>query len=152
LSGFLCPDCGNERTFLAAHCPHCRSDANPIEGPELVVFNLENGAPTVEEAIRTVDHVIDRALACGVRGLVVVHGYGASGRGGAIRHAFRDGLERNFWAHKLADQATGESLRQGGEDYARITARRPWLKKGLRRDMLGNPGITVLVLQKAAGA
>ena len=149
---FLCPDCGNERSFLEPRCPHCGSDADAIEGPEVVTFNLELGAPTVEEAIRTLDHVIDRALACGVRGLIVVHGYGASGRGGAIRHAFRDGLERNFWAHKLADHATGESLRQGGEDYARLTARRPWLRQALRRDLFGNPGITVLVLQKPAGA
>jgi hypothetical protein len=147
-ASFTCPHCGNARPWLPELCPHCGSDEPPRDGPEYVVCNLEAGAPLVEEALRTVDRVLDRAAACGIRGLVLIHGHGSSGTGGAIRRAFRDGLERNFWAHKLAAHCIGESLRPGLPEYQAIVDRRPVLKQALRREMLGNPGITVVVLKK----
>jgi len=145
---FTCPDCGNARPFLPEACPYCGSNEPPTEGPEYVVFNLETGAPTVEEALRTMDTIVDRAIACGVRGLIVIHGYGSGGRGGAIRNAFREDLERNFWAHKVADSIPGEDLRQGAASYTNLVDRRPALRQALRREMLGNAGITVLLLKK----
>ena len=145
---FTCPHCGNTRPWLPDLCAHCGSDEPPIDGPEYVVYNLEAGAPLVDEALRTVDHVVDRAMACGIRGLILIHGHGSSGKGGAIRRAFREGLEGNFWAHKVVGHVTGEELRPGAEAYTRLVERRPALRAVLRRDMMGNPGLTVLLLAK----
>jgi hypothetical protein len=149
VENFTCPECGNARSFLAEHCPYCGTAAAPVDGPEYVVFNLESGGPTVEEALRTVDRVLERAFESGVRGLIVIHGHGSSGAGGAIRRAFREGLESNFWAHQVAEHVAGESLRHGTPEYSRLVERRPALRQALRREMPGNPGITVLLLAKS---
>ena len=53
------------------------------------VFNVEMDLPTVEEARRMVAEEIRRAKREGVRVLKVIHGYGSSGKGGALCVALR---------------------------------------------------------------
>jgi hypothetical protein len=112
--------------------------------------NLEAGLPSVEEALGTFRETLRRAAEAGLQGLVVVHGYGASGSGGKIRRALREGLEQNAWADRIADAIAGEDLKPGGEAYQALIARRPKLKSVLRRNMLGNSGITVVLLSRQA--
>jgi hypothetical protein len=56
-------------------------------------FNVEAGLPTLEEARRRVIEEIKRAKREGAKVLKVIHGYGSSGRGGALcvglRKSFR---------------------------------------------------------------
>ncbi len=56
-------------------------------------FNVEAGMPTVDEARRLIIAEIKRAKSDGVRVLKVIHGYGSSGKGGALcvglRKSFR---------------------------------------------------------------
>lgn len=47
-------------------------------------FNVEAGMPTLDEARRLVAAEIQRARREGVRVLKVIHGYGSSGKGGAL--------------------------------------------------------------------
>ena len=47
-------------------------------------FNVEAGLPTLDEARRLVIDEIRRAKREGARALKVIHGYGSSGKGGAL--------------------------------------------------------------------
>ncbi len=70
------------------------------------VFNVEAGLPTLEEARRLVATEIRQAKRTGWRVLKVIHGYGSSGRGGALcvglRKSFglrkKEGVIRDFVA------------------------------------------------------
>ena len=47
-------------------------------------YNVEAGLPTLDEARRLVIEEIKRAKREGVKVLKVIHGYGSSGKGGAL--------------------------------------------------------------------
>ena len=69
-------------------------------------FNVEAGLPTLDEARRLVIEEIKLAKRAGARVLKVIHGYGSSGKGGALcvglRKSFRlrkkEGVIRDFIA------------------------------------------------------
>ena len=69
-------------------------------------FNVEAGLPTLDEARRMVAEQIRRAKREGTRVLKVIHGYGSSGKGGALciglRKSFglrkKEGVIRDFIA------------------------------------------------------
>jgi len=69
-------------------------------------FNVESGLPTLDEARRLVIGEIKRAKGAGARVLKVIHGYGSSGKGGALcvglRKSFRlrkkEGVVKDFIA------------------------------------------------------
>jgi len=70
----------------------------------LRVFNVEAGLPTVDEARRLVIGELKRARRERIKALKVIHGYGSSGRGGALcvglRKSFRlrkkEGVIKDF--------------------------------------------------------
>ena len=51
--------------------------------------NLEQGMPTVEEALQRMRLELSTSKSLGYRIVRLIHGYGSSGRGGAIRDAVR---------------------------------------------------------------
>ena len=59
-------------------------------------FNVESGLPTLEEARRLVIEEIKQAKRAGARVLKVIHGYGSSGKGGALCF----GLRKSFRLRK----------------------------------------------------
>jgi hypothetical protein len=59
-------------------------------------FNVEAGLPTLAEARRLVIEEIKRAKREGIRVLKVIHGYGSSGKGGALCV----GLHKSFGLRK----------------------------------------------------
>jgi hypothetical protein len=69
-------------------------------------FNVEAGLPTLDEARRLVIEEIKRTKRDGTRVLKVIHGYGSSGKGGALciglRKSFglrkKEGVIRDFTA------------------------------------------------------
>jgi hypothetical protein len=73
-------------------------------------FNVEAGLPTLDEARRLVIEEIKRAKREGVKVLKVIHGYGSSGKGGALCI----GLRRSFGLRKkegvMKDFVTGEDF------------------------------------------
>ncbi|MCL2579205.1 MAG: Smr/MutS family protein [Oscillospiraceae bacterium] len=60
--------------------------------------NLEQGMPTVEQAIIRMDQAIRSAKSKRGKVLKLIHGYGSSGKGGAIR----DGVQSALAAHQRA--------------------------------------------------
>ncbi len=72
--------------------------------PMLRSYNVEAGFPTVDEARRLVIAEIRKAKREGLRALKIIHGYGSSGKGGAIcvglRKSFRlrkkEGVIKDF--------------------------------------------------------
>ena len=48
------------------------------------IYNVEAGMPTLDDARRLVIGEIKRAKRDGVKVLKVIHGYGSSGKGGAL--------------------------------------------------------------------
>lgn len=61
--------------------------------PESVAtINLETGLPTVEEARRVLKAELEKCRSRKVAAVKVIHGYGSSGVGGALRPAVRKSL------------------------------------------------------------
>jgi len=73
-------------------------------------FNVESGLPTLEDARRLVAAEIKRAKRDRVRVLKVIHGYGSSGKGGALCV----GLRKSFGLRKkegvIKDFIVGEDF------------------------------------------
>ncbi|MGO8925944.1 MAG: hypothetical protein ACLQU3_03475 [Limisphaerales bacterium] len=73
-------------------------------------FNVEAGLPTLDEARRLVIEEIKQAKRAGARVLKVIHGYGSSGKGGALCI----GLRKSFGLRKkegvLKDFIAGEDF------------------------------------------
>jgi hypothetical protein len=63
---------------------------------EIKTFNVEAGLPTLDEARRRVIDEIKQAKREGVRVLKIIHGYGSSGKGGALCI----GLRKSFGLRK----------------------------------------------------
>lgn len=59
-------------------------------------FNVEAGFPTLDEARRLVSDEIKDAKRKGIRALKIIHGYGSSGKGGALC----TGLRKSFGLRK----------------------------------------------------
>jgi hypothetical protein len=79
--------------------------------PVLRTFNVEAGLPTLEEARRQVAEQIRQSKRQGVRVLKVIHGYGSSGKGGALCV----GLRKSF-ALRKKEGAIREFV--PGEDFS----------------------------------
>ena len=73
-------------------------------------FNAEAGLPTLDDARRLVIEEIKRAKREGVKVLKVIHGYGSSGKGGALFV----GLRKSFGLRKkeavIRDYVAGEDF------------------------------------------
>lgn len=87
------------------------------------VINLEEGMPTVERARLRMHHELAKARKEGCVAVKLIHGYGSSGAGGALRlelqkelrHAARQGTVRAFipgeeW--RVSDQTAWELLKK----------------------------------------
>jgi len=73
-------------------------------------FNVEAGLPTLEEARRLVIAEIKRARRDGARVLKVIHGYGSSGKGGALCVGLRKSLGLRKKEGVIKDFIAGEDF------------------------------------------
>ena len=143
-----CPECGNTRT-LFGQCPHCRSDSPPDLSSDTIEINLKQGSPLVEEALEQLTDYLRKCLDLGIRAIVLIHGYGASGasgEGGHIKRAVHEALENNRFADRVEEFYFGENVAYGTHNYHTLLRRRPGLKRYLKRFKEGNAGMTVLLL------
>lgn len=87
----VCAVCGNEIDAGVGACPYCGAEraitAAPGGGPAHREVNLERGLPPVALALDRLDKEIALAASLGIRVLTLIHGYGSSGEGGAIKTA-----------------------------------------------------------------
>lgn len=146
----LCPVCGNEITFGESRCPFCGSECrveNPRRQTEMPhrQINLEQGKPLVQQALDRLESelAISRSLGCKV--LTLIHGYGSSGIGGAIKPAVVHQLQ--FLQHQGIIRAIipGEKFEGRSARGRQLVRQYPFLAQ--HRDLgRANPGITVVIL------
>lgn len=107
--------------------------------------NLENGLPSVEEAIARLGYELSAAKAHNIRVLKIIHGYGSSGFGGSIKTAVQRFLAQKQRSGAIAAYVKGEDFSPFSEAARRITGAVPSLTRD--RDFArGNDGITVVLL------
>lgn len=111
----MCDVCGEPIAETAAQCPFCETPqqparARPPGAPGMVDINLEEGLPTVDEALARLDRLFAGAAARGVPLLRIIHGRGRGGGDAPIRRACRARL--GAWARQGKIRAF-----HVGEDY-----------------------------------
>lgn len=145
----LCRVCGNEIEGMKKSCPHCRA-ACAVEPPQGIgtvhrMVNLEKGRPLVRQALARMEAEIGTAAFQGFKVLTLIHGYGSSGTGGAIKTAVQHQL--HFLCHqgRIREIVAGEEFENRSGRGRQLLRRFPFLAE--HRDLNhANPGITLVIL------
>ena len=111
----------------------------------MVVINLEQGMPTVEAAMIQLRQSLLTARARRVAVVKLIHGYGSSGRGGAIRGAVRRELASRKQNGQLTEFVPGEEFSPFYPAARLAVERCPELRKDSDYSRT-NQGITIVVL------
>lgn len=108
-------------------------------------LNIKADMPTAKEAIRRLTAALHTSRQMGCTAVKIIHGYGSTGKGGAIRLETRRHLEKMFREHQIRAWIPGEDFSifssATREAFSRCDA--------LRRDPdleRHNNGITVVIL------
>ena len=111
----------------------------------LKLVNLEQDMPTVPMAFSRLSDALRMARAEGFAGIKVIHGYGSSGAGGAIRSAVQAELMQRVRGGEIRAFIAGEDWRISDERSWALLQARPQLKQDpdLGR---GNKGMSIVVL------
>jgi len=112
---------------------------------QIKVVNLEEGLPTVEQARLRLEHELHAARQAGLRAIKLVHGYGSSGVGGALRNELQKDLRRAATNGAIHAFVAGEDWRISNQTTWDLLQRFPEWKhdSDLGR---GNQGISIVVL------
>ena len=111
----------------------------------MIIVNLEQGMPTVESAMIQLRQTLLTAKSRRVDAIKLIHGYGSTGKGGAIRGAVRRDLERHFQSGDIRYYIKGEDFSPFHEASRQAIVCCP----ELRHDQdyaRTNHGITIVVL------
>ena len=109
------------------------------------VANIEKYMPTVYQAEILVKNNIETYRRQGVKAFKIIHGYGSTGKGGALRTGIRHYLEQLKGARIIADYVPGEEW----SAFNKTTRKVLDMDNSFRKDSdLGqmNSGITVIVI------
>ncbi len=146
----LCEVCGNEIVRGISTCKYCgsrqkRSKKTKSDFLQLRV-NLELGKPVVELAMQKLSLELERAKREKVQLVTLIHGYGSSGKGGAIRRETRKTLD--YLAHKgdIEKYIPGEEFSRRKGPVRDLLRRFPHLEKDENLNK-NNRGITIVVLK-----
>jgi DNA-nicking Smr family endonuclease len=131
---------------MLGECRQCGSEELPIPRSDIMVLNLKFDGPSAEEALDRLTIALRRASEVGIKAMILIHGYGASGEGGRIKWAVHDALENNYFSDRVDEYHFGEQTAFGSEAYHALLRRRPGLKAYLKHFKEGNAGMTVLIL------
>ena len=113
--------------------------------PHLKVLNIESGMPTVEEARHLLLAEVKKAKQSGVKALKIIHGYGSTGKGGALRGALRNSLLRRKKEGFVTRVIFGEKWSVFEDDTRYAIEHCPDLRND--RDLnRSNEGITIAIL------
>jgi hypothetical protein len=108
-------------------------------------FNVEAGLPVLDEARRLVIEEIKRAKRDGVRVLKVIHGYGSTGKGGALCHGLRKSFRLRKKEGVIKEFIAGEDFSIFNDDVLALLEAVPEVR-GDPELNASNEGITVLWL------
>ena len=114
--------------------------AEPIK-----VVNLEDGMPTVEQARLRMQYELQSARRAGYKAVKLIHGYGSTGAGGALRLELQKDLRKAVQDGAIRASIPGENWRVSDETAWALLKRFPEWKKDsdLGRN---NQGVSVVVL------
>ena len=110
------------------------------------VYNVETGLPTLDEARRLVIEEIKRANRAGARVLKVIHGYGSSGKGGALCVGLRKSFRLRKKEGVIKDSIAGEDFSIFNETVLTLLEAVPELR-GDPDLSSTNEGVTILWLK-----
>lgn len=110
----------------------------------LKVVNLEEGLPTVERARLRLEHELHEARRAGSKAMKLIHGYGSSGAGGALRIELQKELRRAAESGSLHAFIPGEDWRISNETTWALLQRFPEWKKDSDLGR-GNRGISIVI-------
>lgn len=143
----VCGVCGNEVDPALAICPFCLAPREPLYGKEATeqfrVVNLERGMPLVREALQRLALELEAASRSGCKVLVLIHGYGSSGKGGAIKEAVRSQLQSGLEQKNLRQVVPGEECGKRFGRARQLMKRFPFLEEFVQRP---NSGITLVII------
>ena len=105
--------------------------------------NLEKGNPTVEVAMRKLVNELSTAKGAGYRAVILVHGYGSSGVGGAIKTATISKLKENSLRGIIRDSVGGEAWMDRKKDFIGVCSQ----LRDFDRYVDGNKGLTIILLK-----
>lgn len=131
---------------MLGECRQCGSEELPVTHNDTIVLNLKFDSPSAEEALERLTVALRRASEVGIKAIIVIHGYGASGEGGKIKWAVHNALENNYFSDRVDEYHFGEQTAFGSDAYHALLRRRPGLKAYLKHFKEGNAGMTVLIL------
>ena len=147
-----CQICGNDLEFGLSRCPYCGSyqEGAPRNYSGSKKFyqktvNLEQGLPTVEQALRKLRQELATAPMEQIRLLTLIHGYGSTGKGGAIRRECRKTLD---YLREKGDVATiiyGEDFSRRRGKVKHLLGRFPELSSHPHLNQR-NRGVTLVLL------
>lgn len=109
----------------------------------VTVLNLEFDKPAVDTALQRLKNALTTYKRQGYKAVVIIHGYGSSGTGGAIKPAVAELLSGSGMRGIVKAYAPGERWHVKKRDLLRMCG-------GLaeyERQVAGNPGVTVVILQ-----
>jgi hypothetical protein len=117
----------------------------PPKLTSMKTINLEEGMPRIEEARLRLQHELHMAKKQGHTAVKVIHGYGSSGVGGALRIELQKELARLADARVIHSFIAGENWRISHEHTWALLQRLPQWKQD---SDLGknNKGISIVVL------
>lgn len=109
------------------------------------VVNLEEGKPTVERARLRMEHELHEARREGSKAVKLIHGYGSTGAGGALRTELQKALRQAAQNGTIRAFIAGEDWRVSDETAWELLRRFPEWKQDsdLGRN---NRGISIVVL------
>ena len=143
-----CDVCGNEITACCEHCPYCGAEVEKKHVHSHMrhrVVNLERGMPLVSQALQRMDQeiLLSKSVHCQV--ITFIHGYGSSGKGGAIKQEARARLEFMVTTGAINSFLAGEDFSSRSGKGRHLLRRFPFLLQ--HRDLnRSNRGITLVIL------
>jgi len=147
----LCQVCGNGIAQGISLCPFCgekqdlQPGACPVAGIFHKVVNLEMGRPLVESALRRLRMELEDGHRQKLCVMTLIHGYGSSGKGGAIGVECRKVLEYLKGKGDIHTFIPGEEFRMQSGATRDLLRRFPQLASNVNLNK-GNRGITLVVL------
>ncbi|MCX5653173.1 MAG: Smr/MutS family protein [Planctomycetota bacterium] len=120
-------------------------------GSRIRTLNIKSDRPSVDEARQRLKQAIVDARRDKVAVLKLIHGYGSSGVGGAIRDAIRSSLRRRVKEGLVAEFIPGESWSIFDPAARRLLELCQELGKDSDLDR-HNEGITVILIDSQAGS
>jgi len=145
----VCECCGNEVDPERTQCPFCQTEYPPgkrrVFRPLHREVHLKKGMPLVQQALDRLEVALQDGIDRHYKALTLIHGYGSSGTGGAIKAAVQRQLQYYLHQGRIKEIIPGEEFEGRSGRGRQLLRRFPFLAD--HRDLnRANPGITLVVL------